>query len=123
VQVAIAREENAMILTWRILRQADGKCLLFETPFHIGLQEAGTRYLLPRETAEHGRTVRMMLQDEYANCGASRTFVIPPEASHAIEEAVVDQVTDAATDPAFQASYQAALGRYFADTSTLGSGF
>ncbi|GAB9241477.1 DUF3846 domain-containing protein [Bradyrhizobium diazoefficiens] len=123
VQVAIAREENAMILTWRILRQADGKSLLFETPFHIGLQEAGTKYLLPRETAEHGRTVRMMLQDEHANCRASRTCVIPPEASHAIEEAVIDQVIDAATDPAFQASYQAALGRYFADTPTLGSAF
>lgn len=123
VQVAIAREENAMILTWRILRQADGKCLLFETPFHIGLQEAGTKYLLPRETAEHGRTVRMMLQDEHRNCCASRTCVIPPEASQAIEEAVVDQVIDAATDPAFQVSYQAALGRYFTDTPTLGFGF
>lgn len=123
VQVAIAREENAMILTWRVLRQADGKCLLFETPFHIGLQEAGTKYLLPRETAEHGRTVRMMLQDEHTNCCASRTCVIPPEASHAIEEAVVDQVIDAATNPSFRASYQAALGRYFADTPTLGFGF
>jgi hypothetical protein len=123
VQVAIAREENAMILTWRILRPADGKGLVFETPFHIGLQEAGTRYLLPRETAEHGRTVRMMLQDEHANCRTTRTCVIPPEASHAIEEAVVDQVIDAAANPGFQVPYQAALGRYFTDTPTPGFGF
>jgi hypothetical protein len=123
VQVAVAREESAMILTWRIARQADGKCLWFETPFHIGLQEVGTRYLLPRETADHGRTVRMVLQDENANCRASRICVIPPEASHAIEEAVVDQAINAATDPAFQASYQAALRRYFADTPTPSFGF
>jgi hypothetical protein len=53
--------------------------------------------------------VRMVLQDQRANCRASRTCVIPPEASHAIEETVVDQAINAATDPAFQASYQAAL--------------
>lgn len=123
VEVEVARKEKATILTWRIVRPADGKCLWFETPFHIGLQEAGTRYLLPRETAEHGRMVRMVLQDQRANCRASRTCVIPPEASHAIEETVVDQAINAATDPAFQASYQAALRRYFADTPTPSFGF
>ncbi|WP_296739116.1 hypothetical protein [Mesorhizobium sp.] len=123
VQIAVAREESATILTWRIVRPADGKCLWFETPFHIGLQEAGTRYLLPRETAEHGRTVRMVLQDERANCRASRTCVIAHEASHTIEEAVVDQAINAATDPGFQASYEAALQRYFADTPSPSAGF
>lgn|GEM_PF-6269639 len=123
VRVAVAREESAAILTWRIVRPADGKCLWFETPFHIGLEEPGTRYLLPRETAEHGRTVRMVLQDERANCRASRTCVIAPEASHAIEEAVVDQVINAATDPDFQSSYEAALQRYFAHTPSPSSGF
>lgn len=123
VQVAVAREESATILTWRIVRPEDGKCLWFETPFHIGLQEAGTRYLLPRETAEHGRTVRMVLQDERSTCRASRTCVIAPEASHAVEEAVVDQAINSATDPSFQASYDASLRRYFAHTPTPSSGF
>lgn len=123
VEVAVARKESATILTWRIVRPADGKCLWFETPFHIGLQEAGTRYLLPRETAEHGRMVRIVLQDERTNCRVNRTCVIAPEASHAVEEAVVDQVIDAATDDAFQASYRAALQRYFVDTPTPSSGF
>ncbi|MDB6166638.1 MAG: hypothetical protein JWQ83_1778 [Lacunisphaera sp.] len=118
VEVAVARKDTATVLIWRIVGPADGKCLWFETPFHIGIQEAGTRYLLPRETADHGRLVRMVLQDERGNCRASRTCVIAPEASHAIEEAVVDQAIDAATDSAFRASYQAALQRYFADTPT-----
>lgn len=33
VQVAVAREDSATILTW----PSDGKCLWFETAFHIGL--------------------------------------------------------------------------------------
>jgi hypothetical protein len=123
VQVAVAREESATILIWRIGQPADGKCLWFETPFHIGVQEAGTRYLLPRETAEHGRTVRMVLQDERANCRASRTCVIASEISLAIEEAVVDQAINAATDAGFQASYEAALQRYFAGTPSPSEGF
>jgi len=123
VQVAVAREESAAILIWRIARPSDGRCLWFETPFHIGLQDAGTRYLLPRETAERGRMVRMVLQDEHAICRVSRTCVIAPEASHAIEEAVINQAINAATSPAFQASYEAALQRYFADTPTPSSGF
>ncbi|WP_213740409.1 hypothetical protein [Bradyrhizobium sp. dw_411] len=123
VRVAVARRDSATILTWRFVRPADGKSLWFETPFHIGIQEAGTRYLLPRETADHGRMVRMVLQDERTNCRVSRTCVIPPEASYAVEEAVVDQVIDAATDPAFHDSYQVALQRYFAETPTPSSGF
>ena len=123
VEVAVAREESATILTWRIERSVDGKCLWFETPFHIGLQDLGTRYLLPRETTHHGRMVTLVLQDEYAMCRARRSCVITPEASHAIEEAVIDQAVDAATDPGFQARYEAALQRYFADTPTPKSGF
>lgn len=123
VQVAVARQESATILTWRIGQQRDGKCLWFETPFHIGLEQAGARRLLPRETARHGRLVRMVLQDESTKCRVSRTCVITPDASHAIEEAVVDQVVDAATDPVFEDSYQAALQRYFAGTPSPGTSF
>lgn len=123
VEAALAREGSATILTWRVSRPSDGKSLWFETPFHMGLQDAGTRYLLPRETPQQGRILTLVLQDENAACRAIRTCLLAPEVSHAMEEAVIDQVIDAATDPAFQTEYDSALQRYFARTPNPKSGF
>ena len=123
VEAGVSRDGIATVLSWRFTRPSDGKQMWFETPFHMGLQEAGTRYLVPRETLRHGRLLTLVLQDENAVCHAIRTGTLAPEVSHAMEEAVIEQVIDAATDPAFQATYDVALQRYFARTPDPKSGF
>jgi hypothetical protein len=123
VEAAVAREGSAAVLTWRVTRPSDGQRIWFETPFHMALQDVGTRYLLPRETPQHGRRLTLVLQDENSVCRAIRTCVLAPEVSHAMEEAVIEQVVDAARDPAFQAKYDSALQRYFARTPNPKFGF
>jgi hypothetical protein len=123
VEAAVSREGSAAILTWRVTRPSDGRSIWFETPFHMGLQEAGTRYLLPRETAHHGRLLTLVLQDQNSVCRAIRKCVLAPEVSRAMEDAVIEQVVDAARDPAFKADYDSALQRYLARTPNPKCGF
>ena len=92
-------------------------------PGHPEAPGSRNKISLAAKTAQHGRMVRMVLQDQHASCRVNLTFVMAPEASHAIEEAVVDQAVNAATDPAFQAPYEDALRRYFAGIPTPSSGF
>lgn len=123
VEVAVSQEGNATILSWRFTKPFDRKQMWFETPFHMGLQEPGTRYLLPRESSQHGRLLTLLLQDEKAVCHVARTGVLAPEVSYAMEEAVIKQVIDAATNPAFRKEHDADLQRYFARTPDPQSGF
>jgi hypothetical protein len=121
-QFAFEREDNAAILTCRIIRPSDRKQLCFETHFHIGLEDEGTRYLLPREP-DNGRTVILLLQDENAVCRAIRTTAVPPAVCDAIEAAIADQVIEFATDPAFKAKFDASMRRYYARMPTAQIGF
>jgi hypothetical protein len=121
-QFAFEREDNAAILTCRIVRPSDRKQLFFETHFHIGLEDEGTRYLLPRKP-DNGRNIILLLQDENAVCRAFRPTVVPPHVCDAIEAAVVDQVIEFATDRAFEHKYNASMQRYYARMRTPQIGF
>lgn len=121
-QFAFEREDNAAILTCRIIRPSDRKQLFFETHFHIGLEDEGTRYLLPREK-DDGRAIILLLQDENTVCRAIRTTAIPPHVCDAIEATVVDQVIEFATDPAFEEKLNASMQRYYARMPTPQIGF
>jgi hypothetical protein len=110
---AFERQDNAAILTCRIIRRSDRKQLFFETHFHIGLEDEGTRYLPRRETND-GRAIILLLQDESTVCRAIRMTAIPPHVCDAIETAVVDQVTEFATDAAFEHKFNASVQRYHA---------
>ncbi len=112
-QFAFEREDNAAILTCRVMRLADRKELFFETHFHIGLEEEGTRFLPYRE-GQDPRTVILVLQDENTICRAVRPTVMPPHVCDAIETAVADQVTESATEAAFEEKFNASMQRYYA---------
>ncbi|MEH2499586.1 hypothetical protein V1294_006065 [Bradyrhizobium sp. AZCC 1678] len=121
-QFAFERQDNAAILTCRIIRPSDRKQLFFETHFHIGLEDEGTRYLPRRETND-GRTMILLLQDESTVCRTIRMTTIPPHVCDAIEMAVVDQVTEFATDAAFEDKFNASMQRYHARMPTPQIGF
>jgi hypothetical protein len=121
-QFAFEREDNAAILTCRIIRPSDRKQLFFETHFHIALEDEGTRYLLPRKP-DGGRNIILLLQDQNAVCRACRPTVVPPQVCDAIEAAVVDQVIEFATDRAFEDKFNASMQRYYARMRTPQIGF
>ena len=121
-QFAFEREDNAAILTCRIIRPSDHKQLFVETHFHIGLEDEGTRYLLPREP-DNGRMMILLMQDENAVCHAIRVAAVPSAVCDAIEAAMVDQVIEFATDPAFEAKFNASMRRYYARMPTPQIGF
>ena len=105
-----------------ILRLADHKELFFETNFHIGLEEEGTRFL-PYRKGQDPRTVILVLQDENTICRAVRTTVMPPDVCDAIETTVEDQVTESATEAAFEEKFNASMQRYYARMPTPKVGF
>ncbi len=123
VEVAFERDGNAGITTWCITRKSDGQRLFLEAQFHIGLEDEGYRYLLPREGQDHGRTAVILLQDQDGVCRALRVSEIPPRVSDAIEAAVMDQAIEAATDSSFRNKYGASMERYFARVKSPEAGF
>jgi hypothetical protein len=123
VEVAFEREGNAAITTWCVTRESDGRRLFLEAQFHIGFEDEGFRYLLPRENPGHGRTAFILLQDQTAICRATRTPEISPHVCDAIEAAVIEQAIEAATDSSFRNKYGASMERYFARRNTPEAGF